>query len=52
MTVISPLWFISVFTVSGGVKPDVAGDGVAMAERRNHILVFPDGLDGRYIQTE
>jgi hypothetical protein len=52
MTVINPLWFISVFTVRGDVKPDGTGDGVAMAERRNHILVFPDGLDGGYIQTE
>jgi hypothetical protein len=39
MTVITPLWFISVFTVSGGDKPDGTGDGVAMAKRKKHILV-------------
>lgn len=38
MTVITPLWFVWVSTVSGGVMPGGTGEGVAMAKRKKHIL--------------
>lgn len=38
MTVITPLWFVSVSTVSGGVMPGGTGEAVAMAKRTKHVL--------------
>lgn len=38
MTVINPLWFVSVSTVSGGDMPGGTGEGVDMAKRKKHIL--------------